>query len=1344
MKRKLIFITLLFFVLAFNASSSVSLILPNKSGANGTQVTVPVKVKDFLNIISAQGTIQFDQTILSYVSIQQYGLPGMNSGNFGISQVGSGKITFSWFDGTLAGVTLADSTTIFSITFNIIGTNGQVSPLNFISVPTTLEIINNTFTPETVMSVNGSVTVQSIVVPAQVTLYLDTITSATGTQVSISLRSMDFKNINSVQGTIQFNTTVATYAGISFYGLPGMNIGNFGTSQVGSGKLMFSWNDPTLNGVNMANTAPLFTILFNLPGAPGTQTMLDLVNTPTPIEVVDSLFNPLTTSLTSGRIRISSLPVSNSLQIYCDSVNAPYGSLVNVSMRAIDFTNIIAAQGTLQFNTAIATFDTLIFYGLPNMSSSNFGLTQTGSGKLMYSWNDPTLAGVTIADSAILFTMKFNVVGTPGTNTPVAFINTPTTQEYVDNAFNVLTPTLKSGKICVINNGTLSLSDPSSLVFCQGDIFTINYSVTGTFLPGNLFILQVSDLFGSFSSPVNMDTIVGTTSGTFTVHIPLAAAPGTGYHFRMISTNPVLQSPPNPTAITVLGIPTKPPTPIGATTLCKDPSNTIYTSGATYATAYVWSIYPASAGVISGTSNAATVDWNASFTGTAFIKVRGTNGSCTGQFSDSLSVLILEYPGTPVKPSGDSVLCQNPGSIGYSVPVVLNATSYNWQLNPVTAGTIVGTGNNITINWNPAFSGNATLSVNGINIICSGSTSANLNIQVNAHPAIPVFTAGDTSLCVNPPNSTYTIGSVPGATSYTWIFAPPAAGIITPAGTSAIVDWNNSYTGAATIFVSASTGSCIGLNSDTLIINIHSIPGQAATPTGSNVFCTGVASGIYSTTGAVGASSFGWGLYPAAAGSVSGTGNSGTVTWTPGWSGTVWLFVRGINSCGNGIYSDSLLITINTVPGQAATPTGNSEFCVGNPSGVYSTTGATDASSFGWGLFPPAAGSVAGTTNSATVTWNPGWSGTAWLFVRGINSCGNGINSDSLLITIDPLPGQAATPTGTTAYCMGDPSGTYSTTGALNATSYQWVLHPIAAGTVSGSGNSTSISWTPGWSGSAWIYVRGINSCGNGTYSDSLMIMVNTIPSQAATPTGISSYCLGDPSGIYTTTGANGATSYQWVLHPIAAGTVPGTGNSTTVNWTPGWTGTAWIYVRGINGCGSGTYSDSLLITIHPLPTQPVISQNGGTLSSSYPTGNQWYYNGSTLSGETNQDYIPIINGDYYVIYTDGNGCWSSSDTLNVNSVSVQEYNNHFILDIFPNPNNGKFTINFSVPSSGEISLEIINGLGSAIFRMDNVDINKFGQLHLDISGESSGIYFMIITSGDEVFRTKFILDNGN
>jgi hypothetical protein len=94
------------------------------------------------------------------------------------------------------------------------------------------------------------------------------------------------------------------------------------------------------------------------------------------------------------------------------------------------------------------------------------------------------------------------------------------------------------------------------------------------------------------------------------------------------------------------------------------------------------------------------------------------------------------------------------------------------------------------------------------------------------------------------------------------------------------------------------------------------------------------------------------------------------------------------------------------VPDVPADPQGNTNVhSGGTPTTDYTTTGGTYATTYSWDLTPAEAGTVAGTTNTGTSTWNNSFIGTAYIKVKGVNSCGGGSFSDSLIITVDNTVG---------------------------------------------------------------------------------------------------------------------------------------------------------------------------------------------------------------------------------------------------------------------------------------------------------------------------------------------------
>ena len=159
MKKRLFLPTLFFILITIQSMGSVTFIMKNYTAQAGSQITVPVQVTSFNNVMSIQGTIQFDPAKLQFVSVQDFGALGMVISDFGTSLVSGGKLTFAWIQASMTGVTLLDSATIFSLKFNVLGTAGQTTPLQFVNSPTPFEVIDPTMSPISYLLVNGSVSI---------------------------------------------------------------------------------------------------------------------------------------------------------------------------------------------------------------------------------------------------------------------------------------------------------------------------------------------------------------------------------------------------------------------------------------------------------------------------------------------------------------------------------------------------------------------------------------------------------------------------------------------------------------------------------------------------------------------------------------------------------------------------------------------------------------------------------------------------------------------------------------------------------------------------------------------------------------------------------------------------------------------------------------------------------------------------------------------------------------------------------------------------------------------------------------------------------------------------------
>jgi hypothetical protein len=187
--------------------------------------------------------------------------------------------------------------------------------------------------------------------------------------------------------------------------------------------------------------------------------------------------------------------------------------------------------------------------------------------------------------------------------------------------------------------------------------------------------------------------------------------------------------------------------------------------------------------------------------------------------------------------------------------------------------------------------------------------------------------------------------------------------------------------------------------------------------------------------------------------------------------GEYWVIVAEANGCSN---AD----TINLVLGQKPVVSlGNDHsFCEG-------TSVTLDAGSgFAQYLWNNGA-------TTQTISVNLG--GDYWTEVTDGNGCSN---RDTVSLTMNPLPQVPQTISGPTSvdYYVSQTSD-FTCTESNFADNYEWTLDPVSAGIISGSSTTTGqVTWSAGFTGTANISVRGTNSCGAGSYSQTYPVSVYT------------------------------------------------------------------------------------------------------------------------------------------------------------------------------------------------------------------------------------------------------------
>ncbi|MBM3405606.1 MAG: T9SS type A sorting domain-containing protein, partial [Bacteroidetes bacterium] len=223
-----------------------------------------------------------------------------------------------------------------------------------------------------------------------------------------------------------------------------------------------------------------------------------------------------------------------------------------------------------------------------------------------------------------------------------------------------------------------------------------------------------------------------------------------------------------------------------------------------------------------------------------------------------------------------------------------------------------GDGNTSTLQ-NPAHtyaaagSYNVTLTVNNI-ASCEHIYSASVDIL-----SLPLVPADPTSteLACQGKTTVFTTAGGTYATEYAWELLPVGAGTVSDTTPSATVTWDAAYTGPASIKVKSLNECGESAYSGEFSVTVQPVPALPGLPAGeAQIDSYKYPSSDFTTTGADHALTYEWTVDPANAGTFTGTGLTGTITWDPSYRGMVNIHTTGINDCGLGIVSDPFEVEI--------------------------------------------------------------------------------------------------------------------------------------------------------------------------------------------------------------------------------------------------------------------------------------------------------------------------------------------------------------------------------------------------------------------------------------------------
>lgn len=535
-------------------------------------------------------------------------------------------------------------------------------------------------------------------------------------------------------------------------------------------------------------------------------------------------------------------------------------------------------------------------------------------------------------------------------------------------------------------------------------------------------------------------------------------------------------------------------------------------------------------------------------------------------FSFTLVTTAGTYNVQATSPGGCTVGMQNTVTIAYVNPGSLTITP-SIQPPTICAGSGItltaGGGSNYswTANTGGSWSGSpitvyptstTTYTLNGNESNCNQPASANIQVTVTPTVSQVSTPTGTASRCQGSGSDTYSASASNASGGYSWSITP-AAGNITSGG---VVTWNSSFSGTATISVTA-YGCNSSSTSASTNVTVYAPPAALNIGANSTSLCSGATTTVTIPGTQNGVS---YQLYKDAA--VDGSpqsGNGSTLSWSGRGIGTYYAVATG-PSCSSVNTANSVVINLLSPGTLSISPSITPSICAG----TSITLTASGGSNYSW------TSSESGSWSGNAITVSP--TVTTTYTLNGNESNCNQPRSVNLQVSVTPTVSQVSAPSGIVGRCQGSGSDTYTASASNASGGYSWSITP-AAGSINSGG---VVTWNSGFSGTATITVTAYG-CNSSSTTANTNVIVSAPPLALNIGANSTSLCSGATTTV-TIPGTQTGISYQLYKDGAIDGS-PQSGNGSTLSWTGRSVGTYYAVATGPN-CSSVNTANSVVINL--------------------------------------------------------------------------------------------------------------------------------------------------------------------
>lgn len=259
--------------------------------------------------------------------------------------------------------------------------------------------------------------------------------------------------------------------------------------------------------------------------------------------------------------------------------------------------------------------------------------------------------------------------------------------------------------------------------------------------------------------------------------------------------------------------------------------------------------------------------------------------------------------------------------------------------------------------------------------------------------------------------------------------------------------------------------------------------------------------------------------------------------------------------------------------------------------------------------------------------------------------------------------------------------------------------------------------------------------------TDTLHVIVNPSPAVPLIAASMDTFCSTDSTRLTVGSGYEGY-NFEWYRDTIFLSSV----NDSAFYTNQG--GKYKVKVTNqLTGCSNVSEWKEVVRMTSPPSSIHILFNGTSTFVSPFPSSGysvDWFYNGNLVVGVHGKFLTFLGNGVYTaeVYNTAFPSCRTitSPDTVNVSGFEEITDNSIYNLNVYPNPNNGRFTLKFTAEEEQTVTIHIEDMMGQIVSERKLESFSGEFTEELDLSTLSKGVYFVSVETAKGRLNTKVVV----